>query len=114
MDAARQRRRRAGSHARARRRPRQLGGSFARAKLKRRPNQAASPVMTPSRITIAVSLLFSGACAFAATNNAPPALQLPDTVRPVRYAVDLTIVPGKNSFTGAEDIDIDIREPESL
>jgi alanyl aminopeptidase len=58
--------------------------------------------------------LLSLTIAFAAGTAGPPQLKLPETVRPVHYAVDLTIVPGKTTFTGTADIEIDIREPQSL
>jgi len=61
-----------------------------------------------------VVCLLSCATAFSAGTAGPPQLRLPETVRPVHYAVDLTIVPGKTTFTGTGDIEIDVREPQSL
>jgi alanyl aminopeptidase len=49
--------------------------------------------------------------AFAAE---PPKLRLPDDVRPVKYAADLTLVPGETTFSGTIDIDIDLIKPASL
>ena len=40
-----------------------------------------------------------------AASPEPPAFRLPDTARPVRYAIDLTIVPGEGTFRGVADID---------
>jgi len=47
--------------------------------------------------------------ALAAPVLEPPKLRLPDNVQPIRYAVDLTIVPDRDTFRGAVDISIDIR-----
>lgn len=41
-----------------------------------------------------------------------PTLRLGDSVRPAHYAVELTIEPGKDTFRGAVDIDVDLREPK--
>ncbi|HEV8038709.1 MAG TPA: M1 family metallopeptidase [Bryobacteraceae bacterium] len=49
------------------------------------------------------------AAALAAPTLEPPKLRLPDNVQPIRYAVDLTIVPDRDTFRGAVDISIDIR-----
>lgn len=49
------------------------------------------------------------AIALAAPNLEPPKLRLPDNVQPVRYAVDLTIIPDRDTFQGAVDITIDVR-----
>ncbi len=38
----------------------------------------------------------------------PPALRLPDTVRPVRYRPTLTVVPDQDGFTGVMEIDLDV------
>jgi alanyl aminopeptidase len=45
----------------------------------------------------------------AAPSLDPPKLRLPDNVQPARYAVDLTIVPDRDTFRGEVDINIDIR-----
>jgi len=47
--------------------------------------------------------------ALAAPALEPSKLRLPDTVQPVRYAVDLTVIPDRDTFQGAVDIAIDIR-----
>ena len=36
----------------------------------------------------------------------PPALRLPDVAKPIHYAVDLRIEPGKDTFSGRVDIEI--------
>lgn len=42
---------------------------------------------------------------------APPALRLPDTVRPVRYALELTLLPEAPTYPGTVSIDVEVREP---
>jgi alanyl aminopeptidase len=54
-------------------------------------------------------LLGCSLAAAAAPALDPPKLRLSDNVQPVRYAVDLTVVPDRDTFRGAVDIDIDIR-----
>ena len=39
----------------------------------------------------------------------PPKLRLDGSARPLRYAVDLTIVPDRDTFRGSVDIDLDVR-----
>ena len=41
----------------------------------------------------------------------PPALRLPDTVRPVHYALDLTLLPAKATYPGHVTIDVEVRAP---
>ncbi|WNG43164.1 M1 family metallopeptidase [Archangium minus] len=41
----------------------------------------------------------------------PPQLRLPDSVRPVRYALDLTLLPAEPTYAGTVTIDVDVREP---
>ena len=36
----------------------------------------------------------------------PPALRLPDVAKPIHYAVDVTVEPGKDTFTGNVDIEL--------
>jgi alanyl aminopeptidase len=50
---------------------------------------------------------------FAASVQSPT-LRLDDTVRPTHYAVELTIVPGQDSFSGKVDIDVQLSEPKSI
>src|ERR1035437_1112984 len=63
------------------------------------------------RFTGRLALALFGFSAFAAE---APKLRLPDDIRPVRYAVDLTLIPGEKTFSGAIDIDIDLAKPASL
>ncbi len=46
--------------------------------------------------------------------DAPPALQLPDGVRPLRYALDLEVVPDAPGFRGAAAIEIELAEPRTF
>ncbi|MBM7112790.1 M1 family metallopeptidase [Archangium primigenium] len=41
----------------------------------------------------------------------PPALRLPDTVRPVRYLLDLTLLPSEPTYSGTVTVDLDVRAP---
>ncbi|HKE22880.1 MAG TPA: M1 family metallopeptidase [Bryobacteraceae bacterium] len=44
----------------------------------------------------------------------PPKLRLPGDVRPVKYAAELTLVPGAATFDGRIDIDVTVARPTSL
>jgi alanyl aminopeptidase len=46
--------------------------------------------------------------------DTPPKLRLSDEIRPVKYAVDLTLVPGAADFSGAIDIDVTLSKPGSV
>ncbi len=46
--------------------------------------------------------------AYADTGAEPPKFRLPDTARPVRYAIELTIVPGEDTFHGVADIELTV------
>jgi cytosol alanyl aminopeptidase len=50
----------------------------------------------------------------AAPSLDPPKLRLDGSVRPLRYAVDLTIVPDRDTFHGSVDIDVDVRTPSTI
>lgn len=52
--------------------------------------------------------------AFSASAALPPHLRLDDSVRPVRYAADLTLRTGASTFSGAIDIDVQLSRPASL
>jgi cytosol alanyl aminopeptidase len=56
-------------------------------------------------------LLTSLACLAA---DAPPKLRLGDDIRPVKYAVDLTLVPGMTDYSGVIDIDVTLSKPASV
>jgi alanyl aminopeptidase len=62
-------------------------------------------------LVIRLALALSTLSAFAAE---PPKLRLPDDIRPVKYAADLTLVPGEKTFSGAIDIDVTLTKPASL
>ncbi|MBC7604659.1 MAG: M1 family peptidase, partial [Ramlibacter sp.] len=44
----------------------------------------------------------------------PPVMQLGEDVKPLAYALDITIVPDQPRFTGRVDIDIDVAKPLSF
>ncbi|HTD53396.1 MAG TPA: M1 family metallopeptidase, partial [Thermoanaerobaculia bacterium] len=44
----------------------------------------------------------------------PPKLRLPATARPLRYEVDLTVAPERDTFSGTIDIDLELTEPTRL
>jgi cytosol alanyl aminopeptidase len=50
----------------------------------------------------------------AAPSLEPPKLRLDGSVQPLRYAVDLTIVPDRDTFHGSVDIDVDVRTPSKI
>lgn len=52
------------------------------------------------------ALLLCAACALAA----PPKLRLGDSVRPLRYRLDLTVIPRQDDFAGKIEIDLDVRQ----
>jgi alanyl aminopeptidase len=56
----------------------------------------------------AVLLTLLGVGAGAAAE--PPKFRLGDTARPLRYAIDLTVVPGESDFRGAADIEFAVTE----
>jgi alanyl aminopeptidase len=57
---------------------------------------------------VLLTLLGVGAAASAAAE--PPKFRLGDTASPVRYAIDLTVVPGESAFRGAADIEFTVTE----
>jgi alanyl aminopeptidase len=48
------------------------------------------------------------AAQLAASQEAPPVLRLPDGVRPLRYAAELTLRPQDSAFRGAIEIEIEV------
>ncbi|HEY6842245.1 MAG TPA: M1 family metallopeptidase, partial [Chthoniobacterales bacterium] len=46
--------------------------------------------------------------------NQPPAFRLPTSIVPVRYSVELTVIPDKDTFTGTVDIDLNYKEESSV
>lgn len=57
------------------------------------------------------SLLLLASAFPAGAGPAPPALRLPDTVRPLSYKAFLHLVPGQDRFTGDIQIEIEILKP---
>jgi len=55
-------------------------------------------------------------CAFSASgaSGEPPKLRLGEDVLPVRYSVDLTLIPDEDTFSGVIEIDLDIRKPADV
>src|SRR5438067_1977613 len=51
-------------------------------------------------------------CAFLL--NAAPQFQLPDTAQPLRYALDLTIIPSEPAFRGVATIDLNLHRRTAL
>ena len=60
------------------------------------------------------SLVCVALLAVAGTAAEPPKLKLGDDILPVRYAADLTLVPGATTFAGRIDIEIQLAKPASL
>ena len=52
--------------------------------------------------------------AAAAPSLDPPKLRLDGSARPIRYAVELTIVPDRDTFRGSVDISIEVRAPAEV
>ncbi len=66
------------------------------------------------RILTALILTFLAAPTFAAETTDYPKGQLPDTIAPVHYAVDLMILPEDERFSGRVAIDVDIKAPTKV
>jgi len=63
---------------------------------------------------LAVLTLVLCAPGFGGSAETPPALQLPATVRPLRHALDLTIVPTADDFSGSIVIEVELGEATPL
>lgn len=50
----------------------------------------------------------------APADPAPPAFRLGEDVVPVEYAVDLTVVPERDGFSGAVTVELDVRKPTAV
>jgi alanyl aminopeptidase len=57
-------------------------------------------------------LALSCAVLIAAPTGEVPKMRLGNSVLPRHYAVELTLEPGKDTFAGVVDIDIDVRQPQ--
>jgi alanyl aminopeptidase len=53
--------------------------------------------------------LFGIATILIAAEGVPPRLRLPDDAKPLRYTVNLTLIPEQDQFSGTIDIDLDLR-----
>ena len=62
------------------------------------------------RLALALFFLASGAHA----QETPPALRLPDGVRPLGYKAELTIRPDSNAFSGRLEIEVEIERPTAI
>ncbi len=86
------------------------GSNFRASKFLKSERSAIAKFRACHRFCQAAFLIFlTVSLTFAAPNLEPPKLRLPDTVQPIRYALDLTIIPDRDTFQGAVDIAIDIR-----
>jgi alanyl aminopeptidase len=65
------------------------------------------PLLIPLATTFLAGLLLAQAA--VAQDLAPPALRLPDAVRPLGYAAELTIRPAESAFRGSIDIEIEVK-----
>ncbi len=63
---------------------------------------------------LSLALLTLFATLSSAAENGPPPGRLPDTVRPTRYRLTLSIDPRQSEFSGETAIDVDVREPLSI
>jgi cytosol alanyl aminopeptidase len=66
------------------------------------------------KIPVLPAILLLGWPVLAAPSLEPPKLRLDGSVRPLRYAVDMTIVPDHDTFRGSVDIDVDVRTPSTI
>ena len=67
-----------------------------------------------NRKQLPIGFVLAACVGLAASPPQPPELRLGNTVQPVRYAVDLAVVPNRDTFQGIADIDIEIRTPSAL
>src|ERR1039458_6891381 len=74
--------------------------------------RAASRATMDFMLAFRLALALFSLSAFAA--EAPKLRLPPDDIRPIKYAADLTLVPGDKTFAGAIDIDISLAKPASL
>ena len=61
-----------------------------------------------------LSFVLVATAASAAPSLDPPKLRLDGSAHPSRYAVDLTIVPDRDTFRGSVDISVDVRTPAEV
>jgi cytosol alanyl aminopeptidase len=62
-----------------------------------------------------VTRILAGAfCAAVLAAQTPPALRLGGDVRPVRFRLDLKVIPAAEDFSGVVDAEVELRQPASL
>jgi cytosol alanyl aminopeptidase len=61
-----------------------------------------------------IAILLALAPRLCAAQNQPPQFRLPTFATPVRYSVNLTVIPDKDTFTGTVDIDLNYKEASSV
>jgi cytosol alanyl aminopeptidase len=64
--------------------------------------------------SLVIAILFLYSPAFPAPSAESPKLRLDGSVQPASYAVDLTIVPDRDTFSGIVDLSIDVRTPAEI
>lgn len=65
------------------------------------------------RIFLLALCAFVPASALAQSAPPLPTGKLPDTVKPIAYRLDMTILPEQERFSGHSEIDIDLKQPAS-
>ncbi len=70
-------------------------------------NQIVNPLRSFAILTVALAAL-------AQPPAAPPSFRLGNAVVPLRQTIAITIVPAEDEFSGATDIDLDVRQPQSV
>jgi aminopeptidase N len=63
------------------------------------------------RVLLLVLCAFIFPASALAQSTALPTGKLPDTVRPIAYRLDMTIVPDRERFTGHAEIDVELKRP---
>ncbi len=76
-----------------------------------RERRTRAMFLLPLLVLAAASLMDR---ALAGPDGKPPSLRLPGGVRPLRYAIDLSLSPGEEPFTGIVDLEIEIERPLDL
>ncbi len=61
-----------------------------------------------------ILVLMAAAATLSAASPDAPKLRLPGSARPERYAVDLTLLPGGDTFRGSVEIELNFVEPQTV
>jgi len=61
-----------------------------------------------------MAILLARTPTLCAAQNEPPQFRLPTFAAPVRYSVNLTVIPDKDTFTGTVDIELNYKEASSI